>query len=57
MLFLALPFLSGTPAAVELLHFALLLQCVSRLETLDDIDNIVTHRIAFVVSFLDPFDQ
>src|SRR5438128_2044164 len=26
---------------------------VARLETLDDIDSIVTHRIAFVVSFLD----
>jgi hypothetical protein len=42
---------------VEIVHFALLLQCVPRLETLDDIDNIVTHCIAFVVSFLDPLDQ
>jgi hypothetical protein len=36
---------------VEIVHFALLLKCVSRLETLDDIDDIVTHRIALLLRF------
>ena len=52
-----LPFSSGIPGAtapfvdVEIVHFALLLKCVSRLETLDDIDDIVTHRIALLLRF------
>jgi hypothetical protein len=39
------------PRCLEIVHFALLLQCVSRLEALDDIDDIVTHRIALLLVF------